>query len=155
MEHTRTHHKSLSYHLYRCVLFLYPTSYIRMHRDEMLQNFEDLEKDTGSQGALMKFILRDLVISLPIQYVKLVKRSRSAQLVVLLILMLAALLAYQVYATNLAHTSFQRYATFRECVTISHQTPTSADCTTDSGKTFKIVEISTRWYRDGDGPGIW
>lgn len=67
----------------------------------------------------------------------------------------AAFLGYQVYATNLAHTSFDRYYAFRGCTELIDRTDTYADCKTKSGQTIKIVLIDNKWYLEGDGPGVW
>lgn len=64
-------------------------------------------------------------------------------------------LAYQVYTTHLAHTTFERYYAFRGCVRLVDKTDTYGDCVVGSGQTIKIVLIDGSWYLDGDGPGIW
>ncbi len=67
----------------------------------------------------------------------------------------AAFGAYQVYATNLAHTTFERYYAFRGCTQLVDKTDTAADCKLANGQTIKLVLINGKWYLDGDGPGIW
>ena len=63
--------------------------------------------------------------------------------------------AYQVYATRLAHTTFERYYAFRGCVQLVDRTDTYGDCKLANGQTIKLVLIDGAWYLDGDGPGIW
>lgn len=63
--------------------------------------------------------------------------------------------AYQVYATNLAHTTFERYYAFRGCTELVDKTDTYAHCKVAGGETIKLVLIDGKWYLDGDGPGIW
>jgi hypothetical protein len=63
--------------------------------------------------------------------------------------------AYQVYATNLAHTTFERYYAFRGCVQLIDRTDTYAGCRLADGQTIKLVLIDGKWYLDGDGPGVW
>lgn len=64
-------------------------------------------------------------------------------------------LAYQVYTTNLAHSTFERYYAFRGCTQLLDKTDTYGDCKLANGQTIKIVLIDGRWFLDGDGPGIW
>jgi hypothetical protein len=64
MAHTEGNSTSLSSVLYGWLLNLYPPEYLRQHRAEMLQNFEDLEHESSSKVTLWLFIGRDLVISL-------------------------------------------------------------------------------------------
>ena len=67
----------------------------------------------------------------------------------------AGFLAYTVYATNLAHTTFERYYAFRGCVQLIDKTDTYGDCKLANGQTIKMVLINNKWYLDGDGPGFW
>lgn len=50
--------------LYRLLLQLYPPAYLRRHRAELLQNFQDLERAMPSSLALWLFIAKDLAVSL-------------------------------------------------------------------------------------------
>lgn len=61
VEQNRT---SRSLAIYGLFLELYPPDYLRQHRAEMLQNFEDLECTSSSKAALWLFIGKDLMISL-------------------------------------------------------------------------------------------
>lgn len=56
--------KSRSLALYGMLLELYPRPYLRQHRAEMLQNFQDLERASTSQASLWLFLATDLVGSL-------------------------------------------------------------------------------------------
>lgn len=74
-----------------------------------------------------------------------------------LLLLLAGgmFVAYQVYTTRLAHTSFERYYAFRGCVRLIDRADTYGDCEITNGQHIKLVLIAGEWYLDGDGPGIW
>jgi hypothetical protein len=50
--------------IYRLLLELYPRTYVRRHREELLQNFQDLEQELPSKAALWCFIARDLAASI-------------------------------------------------------------------------------------------
>lgn len=50
--------------IYGLLLELYPRAYLRRHREELLQNFQDLERDLPSRAALWCFIAKDLARSL-------------------------------------------------------------------------------------------
>jgi hypothetical protein len=50
--------------IYTLLLQLYPPAYLRRHRAELLQNFQDLERAMPSRVALWLFIARDLAVSL-------------------------------------------------------------------------------------------
>jgi hypothetical protein len=75
--------------------------------------------------------------------------------IILIIIIGGAFVGYQVYATNLAHTTFERYYAFRGCVQLVDKTDTYGDCKLADGSTIKIVLINGKWYLDGDGPSIW
>ena len=50
--------------LYGLLLELYPRAYLRRHREELLQNFQDLERELPSRELLWRFIAKDLIVSL-------------------------------------------------------------------------------------------
>lgn len=50
--------------IYALLLELYPRAYLRRHRAELLQNFQDLEREFASRAALWRFIAADLAVSL-------------------------------------------------------------------------------------------
>jgi hypothetical protein len=56
--------------LYRLLVELYPPRYLRQHRAEMLQNFEDLQQQSPSKHVLWMFIARDLLVSLTEEHMK-------------------------------------------------------------------------------------
>ena len=64
-------------------------------------------------------------------------------------------IAYQVYVTNMAHTTFDRYYAFRGCVSLVDKTDTYGDCKLSNDQTIRLVLINNKWYLEGDGPGIW
>jgi hypothetical protein len=55
--------RSRSLAIYGLLLELYPREYLRRHREELLQNFQDLEQDLPSKTALWCFVAKDLAIS--------------------------------------------------------------------------------------------
>jgi hypothetical protein len=83
------------------------------------------------------------------------KNKTRSTLIFLMLIVIGVFLAYQVYATNLAHTTFDRYYAFRGCVQLVDKTDTYGDCKLADGQTIKLVLINNKWYLDGDGPGIW
>ena len=74
---------------------------------------------------------------------------------ILILIVGGVFVTYQVYVTNLAHTTFDRYYAFRGCVELIDKTDTYGDCKLANGQTIKLVLINNKWYLDGDGPGIW
>jgi hypothetical protein len=50
--------------IYGLLLQLYPRTYLQRHREELLQNFQDLEQELPSRVAVWWFIARDLAVSL-------------------------------------------------------------------------------------------
>lgn len=82
-------------------------------------------------------------------------KNASLWLAAALVITGAGFVAYQAYATNLAHTTFERYYAFRGCAQLLDKTDTYGDCTLRNGQTIKIVLIDGKWYLDGDGPGVW
>ena len=65
------------------------------------------------------------------------------------------LLTYQVYRTNFAHTTFERYYAFRGCTQLIDRADTYGDCKLSDGSVIKLVLINGKWYLDGDGPRVW
>jgi predicted permease len=55
--------KSGSILIYGLLLEIYLRRYLRRHREELLQNFRDLEQDLSSNSALWSFIAKDLAVS--------------------------------------------------------------------------------------------
>lgn len=120
----------------------------------MIQDFEDLEKDTHSPGVLWKFIARDYTKSLLTQYMKYVMHSTKAKiiagliLVVILVLLIAGI--QQVTMLHKAHSTFQNYVAFRGCTQIISQTTTSGICKTATGEIINLVKQNDKWYLAGD-----
>ncbi len=62
--------RSRSLAIYGLLLELYPRTYLRRHREELLQNFQDLERDSPSTAALWCFILKDMAVSLRSEFIR-------------------------------------------------------------------------------------
>lgn len=58
------HARSRSLAIYEWLLGVYPRAYLRRHRQELLQNFQDMEQEFPSKAALWSFVVRDLIVSL-------------------------------------------------------------------------------------------
>ncbi|MDR3571985.1 MAG: hypothetical protein P4L81_07440 [Candidatus Pacebacteria bacterium] len=138
--------------LYETLLWLYPASYRRAHREELLQNFEDLERDAGSSVVLWTFIASDLISSLSTEYMEYVKKHRWAQFALGIFAVLVLLYAWQFATLQKAHSTFDNYAAFRGCEQITSHTDTQGTCTLASGQSIKMVQVGGRWYLDGDLP---
>ncbi len=142
-----------SHRLYILLLRLYPSSYRKRHGDEMIQIFEDLERENDSSVALWLFLLKDLCISLPLQYMEYFKRSKKLQLSIPAVLIaILGLGSYQVLTLNKAHSTFTNYAAFRGCTQIVSRNTTSGTCKTADGNTVNIVNFKDKWYLAGDLP---
>jgi hypothetical protein len=50
--------------VYGLLLQLYPRAYLQRHREELLQNFQDLERTLPSRSELWRLIAKDLSVSL-------------------------------------------------------------------------------------------
>ena len=64
MAHERQKDASRGLAIYGLLLELYPRAYLRQHRAELLQNFQDLEQALPSKTALWCLIAKDLAVSL-------------------------------------------------------------------------------------------
>lgn len=69
MTHGRENGPSRGLAVYGLLLGLYPRAYLRRHREELLQNFRDLERDLPDRAALWRLIVKDLAVSLKSQFV--------------------------------------------------------------------------------------
>ena len=69
-----------------------------------------------------------------------------------ILVLLVGFLSRKIYATNLAHTTFERYYAFRGCAHLIDRTDTYGNCTLANGQQIKIVLYKNRWYLDGDLP---
>jgi hypothetical protein len=143
---------SRSAHFYARLLALYPSHYLARHRAELMQNFEDLERECGSRSLLWTFIIRDLFSSLGEQYMKYLKNNRWAQVALAAIVILVALGLWQVATLRTAHSSFANYASFRGCSQITSETSTSGTCTLPNGQSITMVQYEGKWYLEGDLP---
>lgn len=68
-------------------------------------------------------------------------------------LILAALSIYQLVVLQIAHSSFDNYYRFRDCVQLINKTNDYGTCVISSGEVIKIVKYQDKWYLDGDLPG--
>ena len=66
-----------------------------------------------------------------------------------------AMAARWVSVVHTAHETFGNYYAFRGCVRLIEKTDAYGICETAGGGILKIVDIGGKWYRDGDGPGVW
>ncbi len=67
----------------------------------------------------------------------------------------AGILGYTMYQTNMAHTTFERYYAFRGCSGLLDKTDTYGDCKLANGQEIKMVLYKGGWYLDGDLPMTW
>ncbi|MGC2402877.1 MAG: hypothetical protein WA510_24015 [Acidobacteriaceae bacterium] len=79
--------RSCSFAVYGMLLSLYPQEYLRHHRAEMLQNFEDFERVSSSKAELWLFMGKDLVNSFRSHLIK----SLSGQTAIILLVLTIAL----------------------------------------------------------------
>ena len=70
MQQTDKPKTSCSLAVYGMLLNLYPREYLRRHRAEMLQNFEDFDRVSSSKTELWLFMGKDLVISFRSHFTK-------------------------------------------------------------------------------------
>lgn len=75
--------------VYGLLLNLYPREYLRHHRAEMLQNFEDFEHASSSRIGLWLFVGKDLALSVITHFAK----SRWGQSVIVVAVLIALLAA--------------------------------------------------------------
>lgn len=75
--------------------------------------------------------------------------------ILIVIILIFTVVSYQFNNLKKAHSSFENYYTFRECVQLLEKTDSYGICKNSSRQIIKIVEINNKWYLDGDGPGIW
>jgi hypothetical protein len=68
MTRPEQHRQSRSLRLYARLLELYPPAFLQQHREEMLQNFADLEDAATSKVQLWLLIGKDLTMSLVSQF---------------------------------------------------------------------------------------
>lgn len=151
----KPHSLSRSPGFYERLISLYPSSYLTKHREELLQNFEDLERDMGSRKLFWTFVVGDFIKSLFYEYMHYIKNHRWAQIAVVFVIILAAVAIWQAVTLQKAHSSFANYAAFRGCATITSQSTASGTCTLPNGQTITMVKFNGRWYLNGDLPYCW
>lgn len=66
-----------------------------------------------------------------------------------------AFFLYEDHQLAVAHSTFEHYYAFRGCQTLVDRTDTYGHCKLADGSTIKIVLINSKWYLEGDGPGVW
>jgi hypothetical protein len=135
---------------YERLISLYPASYRAKHREELLQNFEDLERDMGSKRLFWAFVISDFLKSITQQYMEYIKHHRWAQVVAVLVVAVVAVGIWQFFVLRKAHSSFANYAAFRGCATITGQSATSGTCTLGNGQSITMVERNGKWFLQGD-----
>ncbi len=149
---TTTYVSKRSSGLYKKLIGLYPSSYRKKHREELLQNFEDLERDIGSRKLFWTFIISDLFTSIRKEYMQYIKNHRWLQVLIVAIIVLGTFCLWQVLYLQKAHSTFDNYAAFRGCTQITSQTDTQGTCTTGSGQSVTIVKFNNKWFLQSDLP---
>lgn len=140
---------------YERIISLYPSSYLAKHREELLQNFEDFERDMGSKKMFWAFIIGDFIKSLFQEHMNYIKHNRWAQFAVAIIIVLLAVAIWQFVTLQKAHSSFTNYAAFRGCAQITGQSGATGTCTLANGQSITMVQFHGQWYLDGDLPMCW
>ena len=74
---------------------------------------------------------------------------------IVIIVILSIFVIQQLLVLQKAHSTFNNYYIFRECVQLLEKTDVSGVCKTKSGSIITIVKIDNKWYLKGDGPGVW
>lgn len=138
--------------LYERLLLLYPHAYLKKHRAELLQNFEDAANDAPSVRVLWLFIISDFMTSLVREYMHYIKNHRWIQIALALVVILFIYAGSQVLMLQKAHSTFDNYAAFRGCTHITSRTDSVGRCVTDSGQSVTIVKFDNRWFLQGDLP---
>ncbi len=151
---TKAHIARRSSGLYEKLIRFYPHSYLSKHREELLQNFKDLERDLGSRRLLWAFIISDFIKSLGQQYMEYIKNHRWIQIVLAILAVLFIVCVWQFATLRIAHSSFDNYAAFRGCEHVTNQTDTSGTCTLANGQSITMVQYRGKWYLQGDLPPL-
>lgn len=96
--------------VYARLLALYPPSFLERHREEMLQNFADLEDTAGPKAKLWLWMGKDLVMSLASQFF----RSRLGMYVIAVLVgwMLLFVVGYLVHGPTRGHPALHAFAGF-------------------------------------------
>lgn len=61
---------------------------------------------------------------------------------------------YQILGLRKAHSTFENYYAFRDCVQLLARTADTGTCKTATGQVIKIVKLQNKWYLENDGPGV-
>lgn len=81
---------SRSLAIYGLLLGLYPRAYLRRHREELLQNFQDLEREFASKAALWRLIAKDLIVSLRTEHFRTLWGQTAIRFAILSLMLAAA-----------------------------------------------------------------
>lgn len=87
-----------------------------------------------------------------VQYMEHIRHHKWIWFALAAVAALAVLAAQQLITLRKAHGSFDDYAAFRGCETVTGRTATSGTCMLASGRSITIIEVNGRWYLDGDTP---
>lgn len=137
---------------YERLILLYPPAYLRRHRAELLQNFTDLQRDSGSRQHFFTLIITDFLTSLTEEYMNYIKRHRWAQIAAVALIAAIGLGGWQLTTLHKAHSTFENYYAFRGCQQLLSRTDTAGTCRLASGKIIKLVQVKGKWYLAGDLP---
>ena len=83
---------------------------------------------------------------------RLLQRKWLISSLLLIIVVAAVFVFYQVRELHKAHSTFENYYAFRGCTQLIQRAPTYGICKTASGHTITIVEYHGKWYLQGDLP---
>ena len=81
-----------------------------------------------------------------------IRHHRWAQFALAVLVILAALVAWQLVTLRIAHSSFDNYAAFRGCARITSKTSDAGTCTLANGQSVTMVRYEGKWYLQGDLP---
>lgn len=102
--------QSRSLRLYARLLELYPPAFLQQHREEMLQNFADLEDAATSKAALWLLIGKDLTMSLVSQFFA--SQLGNYVIAVFLVWMLIFVIGYFTRGSTPGHPALHVFAGF-------------------------------------------
>ena len=75
--------------------------------------------------------------------------------ILLLVVLCFVLILVNLLNLKMAHSTFENYYKFRNCVELIEKKEDYAICKIFSGQIIKIVKINNKWYLEGDGPGVY
>lgn len=79
-------------------------------------------------------------------------RNKTILFIFLLLLIIILLGIFWIVKLQIAHSTFDHYYNFDNCVQLINKTDTYGFCKTSSGYTIKIVKYDNKWFLDGDLP---